>query len=210
MYFTVSCPRWPWGSFLCESTLCHLKLIKRNGSKLFLYKLINCAIREHLYNKIRRIITKMLHLPSEHSTVIAIVARSQRGYTEWNHFDDLVQDCSISRALAMEILQSCSKQDQWVSHWDQPANSQGICAHNIIEKFENYLSPDFNSNQSIRSKFAHLTTAWPPWGQYPLWHISDTRIICCKIDFSMLLGLLTFIFGVNSELVLVNNPLCCE
>ena len=25
------------------------------------------------------------------------------------HFDDLAQDCSISSALAMEILQSCAK-----------------------------------------------------------------------------------------------------
>ena len=31
----------------------------------------------------------------------------------WHHFGGLVQDCSISSALAMEILQSCSKQLTW-------------------------------------------------------------------------------------------------
>ena len=32
-----------------------------------------------------------------------------------SHFDGLVQDCSISSALAMEILQSCTKPSIW--HW---------------------------------------------------------------------------------------------
>ena len=31
-----------------------------------------------------------------------------------NHFDSLVQDCSISRALAMEVLQSCNKPSIYV------------------------------------------------------------------------------------------------
>ena len=31
------------------------------------------------------------------------------------HFDDLVQDCSNSSALAMELLQSCTKPSIWHS-----------------------------------------------------------------------------------------------
>ena len=33
--------------------------------------------------------------------------------TEDDHLDDLLQDCSISSALAMEILQSCTKPSIW-------------------------------------------------------------------------------------------------
>ena len=40
----------------------------------------------------------------------------------WCHINGLVQDCSISSAVAMEILQSCTKPSIWA-----PSNQQPLC-----------------------------------------------------------------------------------
>ena len=42
-------------------------------------------------------------------TQIEAVAIAARPHTLWDYFDGLVQDCSNSSALAMELLQFCTK-----------------------------------------------------------------------------------------------------
>ena len=39
------------------------------------------------------------------------------------YINGLVQDCSMSVALAMEILQSCTKPLIWIIYWEYIANS---------------------------------------------------------------------------------------
>ena len=41
--------------------------------------------------------------------VISICTVAPGEQQQWYHLDVLVQDCSISSALAMEMLQSCTK-----------------------------------------------------------------------------------------------------
>ena len=44
---------------------------------------------------------------------------TETGYS-YDHFNGLVQDCSISSALAMENIQSCTKPSILSPHWESP------------------------------------------------------------------------------------------
>ena len=53
---------------------------------------------------------------------------------QWYHIDHLVQDCSISSALAMEILQSCTKPWTWAFYAITADTRHTRGNNNIINK----------------------------------------------------------------------------
>ena len=59
-----------------------------------------------------RLLMSMEKFPSKSASYSTVPWRKY-ATLQWYHINDLVQDCSISSALAMEILQSCAKSSTW-------------------------------------------------------------------------------------------------
>ena len=96
--------------------------------------------------------------------------------TKWHiypyHFDGLVQDCSISSASAMEMLQSCTKPltffirlwpetlGQYQINWDFV---QSLHPHDIITKKDDSKMNRNKSNMQVNS------VRWNIWGRKWMW-----------------------------------------
>ena len=85
-------------------------------------------------------IRRLTHLPLIVSTLVhvmsccLIASEPVFTYQSWGpaavHFDGLVQDCSNSSALAMELLQSCTKPSIYLR-----AMLQGMFVYDVIHEF---------------------------------------------------------------------------
>ena len=104
------------------------------------------------------------------------------------HIDDLMQDCSISSALAMEILQSCTKPSRRSCH--SPVVPSRIALSTRFEYLQQAEVRDSN-----RQRFHAASDCWKitilnlwKWRQQIqdvyTWAVTNAYVECCQHFFS--------------------------